>query len=80
MIRYRSIWIIALFGISLWMTLPHYTATASQDQMLTPTPTAGLVSTPIAELSKAQYPGMVIGMLAIVSIIFIGAVVLAKRR
>jgi len=80
MTRLRSIWLITLFGISLWMTFPHNIVTASQDQGLTPTPTAALSITPIADLPHAQYPGIVIGVLVIVIIIFIGAFVQAKKR
>ncbi|MEN8172833.1 MAG: hypothetical protein ABFS03_08125 [Chloroflexota bacterium] len=80
MTRFRAFWLTAMLGISLWITMPHSAVTASQGQMPTPTPTAALDSAPIGELYHVHYPGIIIGMLAVVGIIVLGALVLAKRR
>jgi len=80
MTRFRSLWLITLFTIILWMTFPLNAVTASQNQAHTPTPTAVIGNELISDISQAHYPGIVFGALAIVSIIFIGALAQATKR
>lgn len=80
MTRYRSLWIITLFTISLWLTFPHSALTAPIDHAPAPTPTAILGNALMTDIPQARYPGIIFGALAIVIVIALGALVRARKR
>ncbi len=80
MIRYRSLWLMILLTISLWLIFPHSALTAPMAQAPVPTPTATLGDAPISEIPQSQYPGMIYAAIVILVIIAIGNILIRIKN